>query len=113
MKRQAKAGGEYGANGEFYKGGAFINTVPENPKGAPQKKKKATGKQEIEPYKWEVAPQEGKRSIFRLLAGIEIFDKNTLQFSFNPDLRLHYALPEVVEQRKERIARFNAGERWI
>ena len=32
-KRQAKAGGEVGANGSFYSGGKFINTVPENRKG--------------------------------------------------------------------------------
>jgi hypothetical protein len=32
-QRRAKEGGEYGPNGEFYPGGSFINTVPENPKG--------------------------------------------------------------------------------
>lgn len=32
--KQAKAGGEYGANGSFYKGGTFINTVAENAKGS-------------------------------------------------------------------------------
>lgn len=33
MKRQAKRGGEVGANGAQYAGGQFINTVAENPKG--------------------------------------------------------------------------------
>lgn len=94
-------------------GGAFINTVPENPKGQPTQKKKPTGKQEIEPYKWEIAPEEGLRSLFRLLAGIEIFDRINLQFSFNSDLRLQYALPEVVEMRKKHIEMFNRGERWV
>lgn len=110
--KQAKAGGEHGANGEWYKGGSFINTVPDNAKGEARPKKKATGKQEIEPYKWEVAPVEGQRSLFRLLAGVECFNRETLQFTFNEELRLEYALPEVIEQRKKRIDMFNRGERW-
>ncbi len=35
--KQAKAGGEYGANGSFYRGGTFINTVAANEKGSAKK----------------------------------------------------------------------------
>lgn len=111
-KRQAKAGGELGANGEFYKGGAFINTVPENPKGN-KITKKATRKQEVMPYVWEVAP-EGKMSLYRMLSGFEAcVSREPMQFAFNADLRNEYATLEYIEVRKSRIAAFNAGERWI
>ncbi len=112
-KRQAKAGGELGANGEFYKGGAFINTVPENPKGN-KLSKKATRKQEVMPYVWEVAP-EGKMSLYRMLAGFEIGNRDRVnpKFTFNSDLRNEYATPEYIVIRKSRIEAFNAGEHWI
>lgn len=109
---RAKKGGELGANGEWYEGGKFINTVPEN--GKRQKAKvKATGKQEFESYKWAVAPAEGQKAIFRLLAGIEMPDRVNGGFIFNGELRGFYADAEHVAQRKEWIALFNAGVRWI
>lgn len=64
---RAKKGGEFGANGEWYEGGKFINTIPENEKKAP-KAHKSTGREEFEPYKYAVTP-EGMRPIYRLLAG--------------------------------------------
>lgn len=67
-QKRAKVGGEYGANGEFYEGGKFINTIAENQKKEGSTAKKAR-KVEIAPYKWEVAP-EGKRSIYQQFAGI-------------------------------------------
>lgn len=107
---RAKAGGQFGANGEWYEGGKFINTVPENSKNqAP--KKRGSGKQEIEPCKWEVAP-EGKMSLYRQLAGVERFDFTAMQFSLNPGLRSEYATPEAVAKRQSKIAAFNSGVRW-
>lgn len=110
IKSRASKGGEIGANGEFYKGGQFIAKTD-----APKKrsvKRTGTGKQQVEPYKWEVAP-EGKKSLFAMLAGMEIFNRAEMNFSFNSELRLDFALPEVVEKRMARIAAFNSGERWI
>lgn len=109
---RAKAGGEFGANGEFYKGGAFINTVPENPKGN-KLSKKTTRKQEVMPYVWEIAP-EGKMSLYRMLSGFEVcVSREPLQFAFNADLGNEYATAEYIEIRKARIAAFNVGQRWI
>lgn len=63
-QKRAKAGGEIGPNGQEYKGGAFIATTT-SPKG--QKDKKArTGRQEIAPGVWEVAPRSDLRSIFAI-----------------------------------------------
>ena len=67
QKRAAK-GGEIGANGEFYAGGKFINTVEENSKSL-KVAKKTTRKQEVAPYVWEVQP-EGKISIFSRCLGL-------------------------------------------
>lgn len=64
MKTQAKKGGEFGANGEWYKGGSFINTVPENPKGIAKAKKKS-GKKQIFPYQWAVPPTEEHQPIYQ------------------------------------------------
>lgn len=119
-KRQAKAGGERGANGEWYPGGAFINTVPENPKGA-VKKCKPTGRQKVEPDKWEVPPTEGLVAIYPQIAGIEIpirrageyGERAIIGFRFNPNLRHEWATPAAIERRQMLLAKYKAGERWI
>lgn len=49
-KRAAK-GGEYGANGEFYEGGKFINSIPENPKKEGSAPKAKPRKKQVEPFK--------------------------------------------------------------
>lgn len=53
MAHNAKAGGEIGANGEFYKGGQFVADSADTVKG----KYLASGPRKIcvEPYKWVVA----------------------------------------------------------
>lgn len=112
---RAKAGGEFGANGEWYEGGKFINTVAENAKRAAKEAKKATRKQEVENYKWEIAPIAGQRAIYQMLSGVEISNRNreNPQFTLNPNLRGDLATAEYIEVRKARIAAFNAGERWV
>lgn len=72
MKRQAKKGGEIGANGEHYKGGQFIATSEKTIKGS--KSSKSTGKKEIANYKWEVAPNEDVRSIWGMINGYVKWD---------------------------------------
>lgn len=110
--QRAKKGGEFGANGEWYEGGKFINTTPENAKrhgSGP----KATGKQEIAPYVWEVAPAENLRSIFKQIAGIlgKLDRDGKFTYSANPAI-LNYCGKSEAEAR-DLIARYNAGERWI
>jgi hypothetical protein len=113
MKTQARAkvGGEFGANGEWYEGGKFINTIPANRKkegSAP----KGSGKEEIAPYVWEVAP-EGKRSLYRKFA--HAFAKvgtDGKAFIFCSDHSLAYYCTTREEVQKL-VDRWNAGERWI
>ena len=112
---RAKAGGEYGANGEWYEGGKFINTVPENAKRQ-KATKRFTGKQQYENYKWAVAPVEGHRAIFPMLAGFEMpirEGREIVGFRFNTDLRGEWTLPEVVAKREAMIAAYNSGQRWM
>jgi len=115
-QQRAKVGGEFGANGDWYEGGKFINTVPENSKkkgsGA-----KGTGKQEIAPYVWEVAP-EGKRSLYRQFAGAfgkVINGVAILTDGGNGDrlLAILKYMGKTHEQATDVINRWNNGERWI
>ena len=113
MTRAAK-GGERGANGEWYKGGQFLNTVAENPKREGSNNRKPSGKQEIAPYEWAVAP-EGKRSLYRRIAGIFGRVENGVAVLRN-DSGLQATLDYCgvsLEQAKSLIDRWNAGERWI
>ena len=107
MQKRAKAGGELGANGEWYEGGKFINTIPENDKHHGSDNKKATGKQEVAPYKWEVAPAENARSIFKLFGG-RYMDRNNK--AFVPFCNSQGA---DVDKVQAIIDRYVAGEKWI
>jgi hypothetical protein len=107
-KRAAK-GGEFGANGEWYEGGKFINTVPENRKKEGSYRRKPS-KQEIAPYEWAIAP-EGKRSIYRAFAGI--FGKlvNGRLEVLCSDQVLTYT-GTTREEAQALADLWNAGERW-
>lgn len=110
-KRAAK-GGEFGANGEWYEGGKFINTVAENKKKEGSVSRGA-GKQEIAPYVWEVAPA-GKCSLYRQFAGI--FGKVVNGVAqLRTDAQLESTLAyygKTLSVVTEMIDRWNAGERW-
>ena len=114
-QRRAKVGGETGANGEWYEGGKFINTVANNGKG--KGGKKSTGKQEIGPYKWEVAPND-ERSIysqFRGVFGTIQNDKAILAYGSDVE-RLHHVLAYygwTVVSAQRLLDMWNDGQRWI
>lgn len=115
MKRAPK-GGAYGANGEWYEGGKFINTIPHNAKKEGSKPK-GSGKQEIAPYQWEVAP-EGMVSLYRQFAGL--FGRVENGVAVLTDGGNGSRLPTILnyvgktrEEAQELINRWNAGERWI
>lgn len=113
---RAKAGGEFGANGEWYEGGKFINTVPENAKRQGSVKIKPAGKREIDNGVWVIQPFSGAISIYAQLAGIELREQRGVigsPFKFNPDLRGEWATAESIAKRETLIARFNAGDRWV
>lgn len=114
-KARAKIGGEYGANGEWYEGGKFLNTVAENAKKHGSKPKVFVGKQQIAAYKWEVAPVIGQRAIFSIVgcqakyidqrAGGDIMPNESV-FGFYGDSTFGHKISTLCEM-------FNAGQRWI
>lgn len=108
--KRARKGGEIGANGEFYEGGKFINTVPENAKrhGATARRDQ---KAEIEPYIWAVVP-EGKRSLYRNFAGV--FGKviNGIAVVNCSEQTLAY-FKTSRQEAEAMAAAYNAGERWL
>lgn len=107
---RAKKGGEIGANGEFYEGGKFIAKT-EKPKSQAEIRK-ATRRQNVYPYVWEVAPNIELVAIFPSLNGIEYYSHTTKTFEFNPELKGTFATAEAIENRKNKIAAFNSGKKW-
>ena len=108
MQKRAKVGGETGVNGEFYEGGKFLPST-ERPKGKAKVKK--PGKQQVEPYRWELPP-EGKQVIFHRIVGtvaqitpngLRPFDRGIAYFGNEV---LGHTVAELCE-------RYNAGERWF
>jgi len=117
ITNRAPKGGAVGANGEFYEGGKFINTVAANAKKLGSKPS-GSGRQEIEPYRWEVAP-DGKRSLFRAIAGVYgrvIQEGKTLRAILRQDDAFettcrYYGV--TAERAAELVDMFNRGERWV
>jgi hypothetical protein len=105
---RAAKGGEIGANGEFYEGGKFIARSDRSKKLG---SKKPTGRREIEFGVW-VDGVEGKLTLWSVLAGIEIWNRDQNTFSFNANLRGHFADDDCVSQRNAWIQSWNKGERW-
>lgn len=108
-KRAAK-GGEVGANGEWYEGGRFINTVAEQPKRYGSVARKAC-KMEVAPFVWEVAP-EGKTSIYRQFAGIwgKCVDGKLVVLASEQTFRYFGKTAEYAQSLADR---WNSGERWM
>ena len=109
MKR-AKVGGETGMNGEHYEGGQFLPNT-ELPKMPKSQRKIRTGKVEIAPYVWEVAP-DGKRSIYEKYSGIWMWDVRGVSFKVNDGLNVEYYGLQAQEKAAEAAKRWNGGERW-
>lgn len=106
-QRRAKRGGEYGVNGEWYDGGKWIANT-EAPKRAGSVK--ATGRQEIAPWVWEVPP-EGKRSLYAAYSGS--WEKNGVGGFRCRNLPVDYWGPAYLAESAAMAERWNAGERWI
>lgn len=107
--KQAKKGGEIGKNQEFYKGGQFLPST-ELPKRESEKAKKATHKEEIAPYKWEVQPTPTSRSIFNQIAGREAkLNRSTGKLEatgWNGNHRPTELIQELIDL-------YNSGTMWI
>lgn len=107
---RAKRGGEYGANGEWYEGGTFLNTTPDNAKGRPKARVRTPRKEQIEPGVWQLPP-DGQFAIFHATVGTTAQVVGGSLRPFAPGVayygdRVHgHAVAELCE-------RYNAGERF-
>ena len=124
-QKRAKVGGEFGANGEWYEGGKFINTVPENAKKhGSQPKSKGPRKEQIDAYSpWEYPPAEGMVSLFPRLAGtVAKLNRQTGKLDYIGAVggwenhRVEQVLNYVgvsEKHAKHLIDLWNNGQRWI
>jgi hypothetical protein len=106
MKRQAAYNGEVGANGRAYVKGQFIAEQAEY-LGAATKTKKGSGKQEIEPYVWEVPESPEMKSIYRFIQGV-FGDLASGQIN-EKAIAFHGEDPKKIQSL---IARYQQGDRW-
>lgn len=107
-QQRAKVGGEVGTNGEWYNGGEFLPST-QLPKTTKTAKRNGSGKREIAPYKWEVAPVEMDNPIalYSLLAGSWMTRDNK---PFVPFCNSQNVNPANVQTL---IDRYLADEKWI
>ena len=101
-------------NGLWYAGGQFLPSTT-LAKMAKQAKVKKSGKQEIAPYTWKVAPQENMRSIYTLVNVISkwVDDKwqEELEMIDNEQALDYYKIDREAAQTL--IDLWNSGERWV
>lgn len=115
MMTRAKVGGEFGANGEWYEGGKFLNTVAQNPKKCGSAARKAR-KVQIEPFNWVESTERPILSIVG--AGAEYIDRYNWQAgicpfapAFEGGIMKMNGTP--IEEIQALCDRFNNGERFI
>jgi hypothetical protein len=113
MGHNAKSGGEYGANGEFYRGGQFVNTVAENAKRDAAARKYRSRRQLIAPGEFALPPSDTTRSIFARLQGVYRFDHATGTLGDAPAAWREYVGVEYATETDGLRDRYNAGERWV
>ncbi len=117
-KRAAK-GGEYGANGEWYEGGKFINTIPENDKRHGSRKR-GVRKVQIEPYVWVVQEGDYRQPLLSFVGiGAKWIDRYDWKKGICVDMPAFESRGGVsyyghtIEQMQAICDRFNAGERFL
>ncbi len=87
---RAKAGGEIGMNGERYEGGQFLPSTT-LPKMTKQRSRKGSGKQEIAPYVWDVAPTENHKSIYKMVGELTQINNDKMEAIDNPTAYNYYS----------------------
>jgi hypothetical protein len=113
---RAKSGGEIGPNGEWYPGGAFIATTELSKMAKASRDKAASGRKEIEPYKYEVPPA-GQLSIYGNLGpGVALQvngSKDPANWSINEDYVRKNGGDLGVEQARGMLDRYRKGDRFV
>lgn len=113
MAHNAKTGGELGANGEFYAGGQFVNTIAANDKRAAREAAKYMArKQEIAPYSWALPATPASRAIYGRLNGVYAYGRTTGLFGDAPaQWRAYVGADHAAAMDALRDA-YNNGARW-
>lgn len=107
---RAKVGGEVGMNGEWYKGGQFLPSTM-LPKGTQKKNKKGSGKQEVAPYDWQVAPADNLHSIYKSVDVLVNIDNGEMIITASQQTLNYYEVD--VDNLQSLVDLWNDGERWI
>ena len=113
-KRAAK-GGEFGANGEWYEGGKFINTIPENQKKEGGRRPAKARNVQVGPFRWE--SNDGTRvAIFGMVgAQAEYVDRYNVAAGIRPSAAgvAYYGDEYHGHKVADLCERYNAGELWV
>jgi hypothetical protein len=110
QKRAAK-GGEFGANGAWYEGGKFINTIEENGKRQVKKRSKAR-KVQVKPYVWV---ESDKQPLFSMVGDVadyvDRYDRNCDKIKpFMPVFLSGQKTSMTLEECQAACDRYNDGE---
>jgi len=114
---RAKQGGEFVANGEFYKGGRFLNTIADNPKKSGSRP--AAGKlrkREVAPYVWEMQPSHDAVAIFSIVGTQAGYvDRYADELTIEPHAAgvAAYGPTAYGYDVAELCTLWNDGQRWI
>ena len=116
--KRAVKGGEFGANGEWYEGGKFINTVEENAKrhGSAPKAAKLR-KVQVKPYVWVMQEVASQKPIFSLV-GVGATLSNGRMEVYMPPFEAEYGgvgfcFGVSLTEMQTYCDRYNAGEVWM
>ncbi len=113
MAHNAKSGGEYGANGEFYAGGQFVNTIAENDKRAARAAAKHMSRRQlVAPGVFALPPSATARAIFESLRGVYRINHVAGTFGDAPVAWREYVGETYARECDALRDRYNAGERW-
>lgn len=117
-QQRAKAGGEHGANGEWYEGGKFIATT-DHPKADSRRQRRGSGSRVlVEPGKLEIA-EAGHHAIFSQIRVFLDNDHMSSKGLARISSRFDEGHPAVamyshgLQSLRNLAERYNAGERWI
>ena len=109
QKRAAK-GGEFGANGAWYEGGKFINTIEENGKREVKKRSKVR-KVQVRPYVWV---ESDKRPLYQMVGfyaqWIDSYQPEKGMKPFMPNWKNGRDPGMTLEECQAACDRYNAGE---
>lgn len=110
MALRAKQGGQRGANGEWYKGGQFVNTIPENDKRHGSRPRTAR-KVEIEPYSWQPG-RDDAFPVYAIAGTLATISRENNQMAPNAQAVAYYGSTFRGYSIQELCDLWNAGERW-